>query len=76
MPVSPEQFSSLIQLVSQLQPMPAYQAAKELEMLKPEMTDAQRHAYEQALGEAQRQRKEIEKANAAATEDAFDQDED
>lgn len=50
MPVLPAQFSTLIAQVQEQNSLRAYQAAQQLEILKPEMTDAQRTAYSAALG--------------------------
>ena len=75
MPVSPEQFAALIAQVESLQALASYQAANQLEILKPEMTDTQRDAYESALGNASRHRQEIAKANEEACKDDWDQDE-
>lgn len=77
MPISPELFSSLIEKIQSLEPLAAYQGAEQLEKMKAEMTDSQRLHYDTVLGEASRQRKEIAKAkaDAEATQDAWDQDE-
>lgn len=77
MPISPELFSSLIEKIQSLEPVPAYQGAEQLEKMKAEMTDEQRHQYDSVLTEASQQRKAIAKAqaDAEAVQDAWDQDE-
>ncbi len=77
MPISPELFVSLIEKIQSLEPLAAYQGAEQLEKIKHEMTAEQRLHYDTVLGDASRQRKEIAKAqaDAEATQDEWDQDE-
>ncbi|WP_255988899.1 hypothetical protein [Chitinolyticbacter albus] len=64
MPVLPAQFSALIAQVQEHGSLRAYEAAQQLEILKPEMTDEQRAAYTAALGSAAGARQKELKAEA------------
>jgi hypothetical protein len=76
MPVSPILLQQLITAVQAENSLAAYQAASQLEKLKPEMTDEQRADYEAALAGASHERQAKAKAEAdAAACDEWDQDE-
>ncbi|KAF0812321.1 hypothetical protein IGB42_03311 [Andreprevotia sp. IGB-42] len=59
MPVLPDEFATLIAQVQESGSLRSYQAAQRLEILKPEMTDAQRTSYSNALGQAAQVRQKI-----------------
>jgi hypothetical protein len=76
MPVSPTLLHQLISAVQTENSLAAYQAASQLEKLKPEMTDEQRAEYEAALAGASHERQAKAKAaEEAAACDEWDQDE-
>lgn len=73
MPVYPAQLGDLIVALGDEHALTAYQAAAQLDLLKPEMNDAQRSQYESALAQASQQRQAARKAQQEAEQAQLDE---